>query len=168
MLSPEAKRTRRISFNAARALAAAALVSLAVLAGCSGDGEGDPTSNDPFAEGDARLTVTLDPDGAEGPEDPQAEEVSCEESTENATCLAIRDVSADDFDPAPADQACTELFGGPDEATLSGDIDGEEVDAELTRANGCEIERFDRAVPLLEALFDDYQPGEAIAGPEAG
>ena len=70
--------------------------------------------------------------------------------------------------PLSADQACTELFGGPDIATIQGEINGEEVDVELTRSNGCEIERFDAAVPLLQALFDGYEPGGAIDTPGAG
>ncbi|MDQ3759159.1 MAG: hypothetical protein M3331_04360, partial [Actinomycetota bacterium] len=62
----------------------------------------------------------------------------------------------------------TEIFGGPDVATVEGEIDGEDVDVELTRANGCEIERFDAAIPLLQALFQDYEPGQAIDEPAPG
>ena len=29
----------------------------------------------------------------------------------------------------------------------------------FTRANGCEIDRFDRITPLLRELFPDYEPG---------
>jgi len=136
------------------------------LTGC-GD-EQDPTSGDPFGEGDAALTITLDPDGPDGPEEEMSEEVDCEEASDDATCLAIQDLEAGDFDPPSADQPCTELFGGPDIATVSGELNGEDVDAELTRANGCEIERFDAAVPLLQALFEDYEPGAAINEPAAG
>ena len=94
--------------------------------------------------------------------------MNCEEASDDAACLAVAELEASDFDPPPADQACTELFGGPDIATLQGEINGEEVDVELTRSNGCEIERFDAAVPLLQALFDDYEPGGAIDAPGAG
>ena len=61
------------------------------------------------------------------------------------------------------DTACTEIFGGPDTLSLEGTIEGEDVDVDLTRANGCEIERFDAAVPLLQALFPDYEPGAIAA-----
>lgn len=164
MLPRKARHSGRAAVIALRALAATLFAALAVLAGCGDDGGAEPTSNDPFAEGDARLTVTLDPDGAGGPENPATEELSCEELSEDPACLAVRDLSASDFDPTPPGQACTELFGGPDEATVTGEINGEDVDTELTRANGCEIERFDRALPLLQALFDGYEPGAAIEG----
>jgi hypothetical protein len=134
--------------------------------GC-GD-EAEPTSGDAFADGDAAVTVTLDPDGPGGPQDATTQEVSCEEVSDDAPCLAIAELEASDFDPPSVDQGCTELFGGPDVATIQGEINGEEVDAELTRSNGCEIERFDVAVPLLQALFDGYEPGGAIDVPGAG
>lgn len=134
--------------------------------GC-GDGA-EPTSGDPFAEGDVALTVTLDLDGPDGPEEELTEEVSCEEVSDDAACLAVDGIEAADLAPSAPGEICTELFGGPDVATLQGEIDGEDVDAELTRANGCEIERFDAAVPLLQAVFDGYEPGSAIGGPEGG
>jgi hypothetical protein len=65
-------------------------------------------------------------------------------------------------------EACTELFGGPDVATIEGQLNGDEVNAELTRSNGCEIERFDAVVPLLQALFAGYEPGAAINEPAPG
>ena len=56
----------------------------------------------------------------------------------------------------PAETACTEIFGGPETRDDPGDLAGEPVEAEFSRANGCEIERFDRFVALLQALFPDY------------
>lgn len=134
--------------------------------GC-GD-EGEPASQDPIAGGDAAITVTLDPDGPDGSEAEMTEEVSCEEASDDAVCLAVADLEASDFDPPPAARPCTELFGGPDLATIEGEINGDDLSVELNRSNGCEIERFDVAVPLLQALFDGYLPGQAIEGPAAG
>ncbi len=148
-------------------LGVGAAVAIMIPASGCGD-EDEPSSSDPFASGDAALTVTLDPDGPDGPEEEMTEEVSCEESSDDPACLAVADIEASDFDPPSVDQACTELFGGPDIATLQGEINGEEVDVELNRSNGCEIERFDAAVPLLQALFEGYQPGGAIDMPSAG
>ena len=62
-----------------------------------------------------------------------------------------------------AQTPCTEIFGGPDIATIQGTLRGEPVEAELTRANGCEIERFDRFTPMLRELFPGYRPGSALA-----
>ncbi len=53
------------------------------------------------------------------------------------------------FDGLPADQACTEIYGGPDEARIVGEIDGEAVDATITRSNGCEIDAWESLVGLL-------------------
>ena len=77
--------------------------------------------------------------------------------------MAVAEIDVDALDPVSPDTACTEIFGGPDTASLQGTIEGEEVDVDLTRANGCEIERFDAAVPLLQALYPDYEPGGSLA-----
>ena len=62
----------------------------------------------------------------------------------------------------PPQTPCTEIYGGPDELTVAGTLRGRPIDATLTRVDGCEIERFDRFGPLLEALFPRYQPGSAL------
>lgn len=52
-------------------------------------------------------------------------------------------------DPDREPEMCTEIYGGPDKATITGTIDGEPVDAEVSRHNGCGISDWDRLVPLL-------------------
>ena len=131
------------------------------MSGC-GDSD-DADSDDTPAEGDTSLTVTLDPDGPDGPEEEMAEEVTCEDASDDAACLAVAEIEVGALDPVSPDTACTEIFGGPDTASLEGTIEGEDVDVDLTRANGCEIERFDAAVPLLQALYPDYEPGGSLA-----
>lgn len=44
---------------------------------------------------------------------------------------------------APADRACTEIYGGPDVATITGEINGETIDTTVDRANGCGIADWD-------------------------
>jgi hypothetical protein len=134
--------------------------------GC-GDSD-DADSGDAFTDGDSSLTVSLDPDGPDGPEEEMTEEVSCEDGSDDPVCLAVAGMDVEALEPVSPDTACTELFGGPDTASLEGRIEGNDVDVDLTRANGCEIERFDAAVPLLQALFPDYEPGGAIEGPAGG
>jgi hypothetical protein len=53
------------------------------------------------------------------------------------------------LDPLGPDRMCTELYGGPAEARIVGTVDGEPVDARLSRVNGCEIERWQALVALL-------------------
>ena len=55
------------------------------------------------------------------------------------------------FEPTPGDVACTELYGGPETATVKGTLRGKAVDASFSRNNGCEISRWDAAAELLGA-----------------
>ena len=80
-----------------------------------------------------------------------------------AVCEPVAALPPGAGDPVPPSVACTEIFGGPERAQVEGTIEGRRIDAELTRANGCEIERFDPFVPLLRELFPGYVPGEALA-----
>ena len=105
------------------------------------------------------LEVTLDVDG-QGGEAPRTETVSC---GSQPGCAEAEKLSAADFAPVPSQTACTEIFGGPETATVSWVLDGEPVEAELSRANGCEIERFDHFMPLLTSMFPDYEPGASLA-----
>lgn len=77
-------------------------------------------------------------------------------------CEAVEALPADAADPVPRGTACTEIYGGPDVVRVEGTLRGEEVDARLTRENGCEIHRFDRFLPLLRELFEGYRPGESL------
>lgn len=42
------------------------------------------------------------------------------------------------------DRACTEIYGGPEIATVGGVLDGLEVEYEISRTNGCGIDDWDR------------------------
>lgn len=52
------------------------------------------------------------------------------------------------LDEPPVDQVCTEVYGGPELATVVGTVDGQEVDATFSRQDGCAIARFDAIAPL--------------------
>ena len=56
---------------------------------------------------------------------------------------------AEAFDPPPKDQACTEQYGGPETATVTGTLAGKPVTAKFARTDGCQIGRWD----ALAALF---------------
>ena len=47
------------------------------------------------------------------------------------------------------DEACTQIFGGPERRVVTGVVDGLAVGVEITRADGCQIARYDL---LTEAL----------------
>ncbi len=46
--------------------------------------------------------------------------------------------------PVPPDVACTEIYGGPQVAVVTGVVDGRRVWVKLRRDNGCEIDRWNR------------------------
>lgn len=81
-------------------------------------------------------TVTCDPVGGTHPD----AEAVCE-------LLATEGMSL--FEPVPGDAVCTEIYGGPEVARVTGTLSGEPVDATFSRTNGCEIDRWDAAALLI-------------------
>lgn len=166
---PRAAPGARADRNPARPLTArlATILLLAgalAVAGCGGDDEaGDGGATAPAPAEGTELTVTLDPEGTGRA--PEVAEVSCPadpaEGSEPA-CEAVAELPAEAAEPVPPGAVCTEIYGGPDVVHLEGTLDGEPLDAELTRENGCEIERFERFLPLLRELFEGYRPGGAL------
>jgi hypothetical protein len=166
VLPPEASRAAGIARDAdgpLRPLLAIA-AALAFLGGC-GDEEGETT--DSAAGEGSLLELTLDTDGP-GPEKPRTATVDCPEpsqATADELCGRVLLLSPDAFDPVSPGAACTEIYGGPDALTVVGTLEGEEVEGEFTRENGCEIDRFEAWTPILKDLFEGYEPGGAIQAP---
>lgn len=48
------------------------------------------------------------------------------------------------FAPVPKDMACTLIYGGPQEALVTGRFRGHSVRARFSRTDGCQIERWNR------------------------
>ena len=127
------------------------MLALAVLAGCGSDTGTAAPSDDPSSgradradgrgevrssgQGKRTFELTCDPAGGDHP-DPEA------------ACAALDELESP-FAPVPADEACTEIYGGPQTARVTGTFRGEPVDAEFDRTNGCEISRWDAHVDLL-------------------
>jgi hypothetical protein len=44
--------------------------------------------------------------------------------------------------PVPPDMACTQIYGGPETAHITGTWRGQPVESRLSRQNGCEIARW--------------------------
>ena len=106
------------------------------LVGCGAEDDAAAPS-DPAPS--TQLTVRVDPDG-KGPE-----------PAKEAHVRSARGLRPADFEPVPDDVACTELYGGPETATVSGTLDGRRIDGRFARNNGCEIARWEKVAPLLEA-----------------
>ena len=65
-----------------------------------------------------------------------------------AACEHLATVE-DPFAPLPTDLVCTEQYGGPQTAHVFGRWNGEPVDLELSRTDGCRISQWDALGPLL-------------------
>jgi Subtilisin inhibitor-like len=55
------------------------------------------------------------------------------------------------FAPTPRSVACTQIYGGPQEALVTGRLRGALVRARFNRRDGCEIERWNRVAFLFPA-----------------
>ncbi len=51
--------------------------------------------------------------------------------------------------PVPPTIACTQIYGGPQEALVTGRVRGTRVWVRFNRRNGCEISRWSRLAPLF-------------------
>ena len=77
-------------------------------------------------------TATLIPDPTEGVRADRA-----------CTALAQADVEQHLVEGPPADQVCTEQFGGPDTAAVTGMLNGNDIDITIDRSKGCGIDTWD-------------------------
>ena len=121
----------------------ALILCAAVIAGCGEDDEPAATPSGSIAD----LTVEVDPDGQD-PKEAKTATVTCDAPED---CPEIDALDPKVFEPTPGNVACTQQFGGPETARVTGTFKGEQVDAEFGRQNGCEIARWEDAAPLLEA-----------------
>ena len=113
------------------------LLGLLVLAGCGAEPESAPAPS-------TVLTVTVDRDGT-GPAPAKRTRVSCPD----ASCPTV---PASAFQPVSRRRVCTDIFGGPETASIEGSLRGKAVSARFSRRNGCEIARWEAASPLLERV----------------
>lgn len=81
-------------------------------------------------------TLTCDPVGGTHP-DPAA------------ACAALTAHGATALPPKRKDVACTEVYGGPQKATIRGTWQGKPVRSSFSRTDGCEISRWDQLKGLL-------------------
>jgi hypothetical protein len=80
-------------------------------------------------------TLTCDPAGGTHPD-------------AAAACKALA-ARSDPFAKTPTGVACTEIYGGPQRATITGTYRGRAVDAAFSRTDGCEIARWEALVTVL-------------------
>ncbi len=141
-----------------RLAALAALLALAALGGC---GEADDPPSGPAAAGPAvDLKVVYD----DGAGTRTTGTLTCTEGESVATgaldgdtpvatlCAQARGLADLLTTPPDTTRPCTQIYGGPQTARVTGTIGGKAVDRRFSRTNGCEIADFRRATGLLPPL----------------
>lgn len=123
-----------------------------------GPSEPNPSLPPPTpGQGNAELSITFQasPEAA-----PQSYTLVCtggvpaaesKHPTAAAACEALKNHPTLLTAPLPTDQNCTMQFGGPETATVTGAVDGTEVNRTFNRTDGCQIARWDAASVLLGA-----------------
>jgi hypothetical protein len=66
-----------------------------------------------------------------------------------AACRALQSNGAVALPPVPKDKACTQIYGGPETANITGTWQGERVMSTFARNDGCQISRW----KLMEGLL---------------
>jgi Subtilisin inhibitor-like len=108
----------------------------------------------PLAAALAALTITVWPQGMD--EASQRWTLRCgpaggSHPSRAAACTKLL-ATPNPFRRVPRGSVCTEIFGGPDVAIVTGRFRGARVWAKFQLRNGCEISRWKRVVPLLPSL----------------
>lgn len=128
---------------------------IGVLAACADPGstggaaKPKPTPSPTIAPTELTISVSADK-GAQ----PQVLTLSCQPAAGTHpkpadACAFVSKASADLLAPVPAGQSCTQIFGGPQVATVKGTWRGKPVDARFARNNGCELARWNKVKALI-------------------
>jgi hypothetical protein len=148
--------------------AVALMVALAgALDGCAGGADEDPPrttapassrSGSPAPPAVIELTIRYD----EGTGAAVRSTLLCRDGEQRATgalasgapvaelCVRARSLAGLLTTSPAANRACTQLYGGPQTARVTGTIDSRRVDRRFARTDGCEIADFSRAADLLQ------------------
>ena len=135
-------------------------LSVAALGGC-GDGEDESPARPAVSaptDGVIELAIAYDDGGGTK----TTGSLSCRDGAHQATgalagrvpaetlCARARAMTKLLTTQPDKQRACTQIFGGPETALVTGTIDGVKVERTFTRTNGCEIADFNAAAGLLQ------------------
>jgi hypothetical protein len=141
-------RPRRAAAAAARVLIAAATAAAAALSLAPSAGALLPPVRD-------HLTVTVRDSGYpshDGRFDLYCHPAGGDHPRPKEACARLDEVTvwgSDPFAPVPAGTVCTSLYGGPATAHVEGMWAGRPVNADFSRATGCETARWNDLAPFL-------------------
>jgi hypothetical protein len=134
------------------------LLALAVLpvliAGCASGDEETVTPKAPPSQTGGTVTTDLTIVSDDGNGKTETWQLTCEPAGGThpdpaAACAALEAKGKTALPPVPKDTMCTQQFGGPQTAKITGTWKGEPVDASFSRTNGCEISRWTAMKGLL-------------------
>lgn len=140
-----------------RAGVTGAALALALAIGGCGDAD-EPAAQRTTAAGAVELTVVYD----DGSGRKQTGSLTCRGAERRADgalagrapvaelCAQARGISELLTTKPDETRACTQIYGGPETALVTGTIDGENVNRRFRRTNGCELADFKRAAGLLQ------------------
>ncbi|MBT2444911.1 hypothetical protein J7E93_33410 [Streptomyces sp. ISL-36] len=136
-----------------RRLVLTTLAPLAATAGAAGLG---PIPSLPLLSPPDTLTVTVSKSSHPNANGTYRLECGSEASgnhpAADRACERLARLAEEGKDPFAAvdkDRFCTQQYGGSAVAHITGDWRGQAVDARFSRANGCEIERWENLEPVL-------------------
>jgi hypothetical protein len=135
-----------------RLLGVSALALAAIAAACGSD-DGSAAATGPSG----RLTITMWPQGqSAGGARRWTLECGPAGGTHPQAAKACARLAATPswFRPVPRDVMCTQVYGGPAEALVTGTYRGARINARFNRVNGCEIARWDRIAVLFPVRAD--------------
>jgi hypothetical protein len=125
------------------------MVLLAAVAGC---GSGGAATGTPTPSGQDELVIVA----RTGKAPAVIWQLTCNppqgSHPDPATACQVLSEHGDQALPAvPGNTACTQIYGGPETATITGTWRGRPVSSSFTRVNGCEIKRWTALTGLLPA-----------------
>jgi len=132
----------RSPLTAARCIPLAA-VALA-LAACGGDDDkGDQPATGSGKSVELRI-VASDRSGER-----RESRIVCDENEDRPICRTALGLAGFLARAPDRERICTQIYGGPQTARITGTIDGRRIDRRLSRSDGCQIADWDRAQPLI-------------------
>lgn len=131
------------------------VTTLAVTAAVSALGSSAIACPPPAGEDKLTITYREDADAAERTYTLACHPAGGTHPDAQAACDALDNAvrgTRNPWEPVSQDAMCTQVYGGPQTARVTGTWSGRPVQADFDRTNGCEVARWDSMTPALPVL----------------